>query len=131
MHDWQAVAQEYIPLVWQTCYRLLANQADAEDCLQATFLTAFERSKNQTVKNWPGLLQRIATHKAIDLLRRRDRQRAIATDLNAIASNAGPDQLAQDAELAEQLRIALTQLTKDQSAVFCLRNFSNLTYEQI
>ncbi len=30
-HDWQAVVEEYGPLVWQTAYRLLGNQADAGD----------------------------------------------------------------------------------------------------
>src|SRR3954468_9857168 len=101
MHDLQAIAQEYIPLVWRTVYRLLANPSDAQDCLQETFLTAFERAKTQSIKNWPGLLQRIATHKAIDCLRRRDRQRATAADLQNLTTDVSPDQQAQDAELAE------------------------------
>jgi len=32
VYDWQLIVNEQGPLVWQTAYRLLGNEADAADC---------------------------------------------------------------------------------------------------
>ena len=73
VYDWQAIVTEHGPTVWQTAYRLLGNRADAADCFQETFLSAFEYSRHQPVRHIPGLLVRLATTRAIDRLRQRTR----------------------------------------------------------
>jgi len=40
---------------------LLRHEADSADCFQRTFISALEVTKRETVRNWPGLLRRLAT----------------------------------------------------------------------
>jgi RNA polymerase sigma-70 factor (ECF subfamily) len=136
MIDWQAISRQYGPLVWRTGHRLLGSDADAADCFQETFLCALDVSKRQDVKNWPGLLQRLATTRALDLLRRRKREMKTHADPAAgweqVASDdVGPDRQVQDAELMESLRAAITKLPGQQGEVFCLRHLNGLSYEEI
>lgn len=135
MIDWQAISRQYGPLVWRTGYRLLGSDADAADCFQETFLSALDVSKRQEVKNWPGLLQRLATMRALDLLRKRKRERRSrveASEWEQVASDEiGPDRQVQDAELMEGLRAAITKLPAQQGEVFCLRHLNGLSYEEI
>lgn len=135
MIDWQAISRQYGPLVWRTGYRLLGTDADAADCFQETFLCALDVSKKQEVKNWPGLLQRLATTRALDLLRKRKREmrsRVDSAEWDLVASDQlTPDRQAQDAEQMESLRRAVARLPEQQGEVFCLRHLNGLSYEEI
>ena len=135
MPDWQEIVSRHSPTVWRTAYRLLGNRAEAADCLQETFLAALEISRRQKVRNWPGLLIRLCTYRALDELRRRLRR---TQQLNGLAkwatvpsSNPGPVELTQAAELSARLRLALTQLPAQQAEVFCMRFLEDLTYRDI
>jgi len=136
VYDWQAIVNEQGPLVWQTAYRLLGNDADAADCFQETFLAAFEIAHAQRVRNLCGLLVRLATTRAIDRLRQRSRQvqHNGAALTGADANNAcvgDPCAVAQQRELAAQLRQAIARLPPPESKAFCLRYVSGLSYRQI
>jgi RNA polymerase sigma-70 factor (ECF subfamily) len=143
MIDWEDIASRYGPLVWRTIYRLLggggarATQA-AQDCFQETFLTALDYARRNEVKNWPGLLQRIATTRALDALnRRRDAQRRVRGDggdvLDSVpaAANGQPDAAMLEDEAMQQFRVALAELPPGQREVFCLRHLSEMSYEEI
>lgn len=128
VHDWKRITEEHASAVWQTAYRLLHNQADAADCLQETFLAAFELAQRQRVRNIRGLLLRLATTRAIDRLRqrtRRARRESECEDWQQLASEA------QSCELAARLRAAIGQLPAQEAKVFCLRHFNELSYRQI
>jgi RNA polymerase sigma-70 factor, ECF subfamily len=135
MDNWQGIAAQYGPLVWKTAWRLLAHREDTADCFQETFLAAMHIARRQEVRNWPGLLQRLATARALDALRRRIRHNGrhtrIPDDSLLPSAEPGPDQLAAAAELAGQLRDALARVPAAQAEVFCLREICDLTYEQI
>jgi RNA polymerase sigma-70 factor (ECF subfamily) len=132
--DWEIV-QEYASLVWKTAYRVLGHEADAADCFQETFVSAMAVARRQTVANWPGLLQRLATARALDQLRKRLRQKVHCTsavDYEQVPSGErGPLQQAQDAELGERLMAAVALLPPQQSHAFCLRHLSDMSYERI
>jgi len=120
--------------VWQTSLRLLGNEADAADCFQNTFLAAMQGERGGEVRNWAGFLQRIATTRAIDMLRRRRAGRltegAMATE--AVASRElGPSEELQNAELGERLAEALTQLPRRQAEAYCLRHLNEMSYQEI
>jgi RNA polymerase sigma-70 factor (ECF subfamily) len=121
--------------VWQTAYRLLANDADAADCYQETFVSALDFVRQEAVLNWPALLQRLATTRALDLLRRRGRDRGrcpAPAEWDLVPSGSpGPVERAEAAELAGRLRQALAQLPERQAEVFCLRCVNELSYEEI
>ena len=132
--EWSQIVREHSPLVWQTAYRLLAQPADAADCLQETFVAAWAVAARHAVRNWPGLLQHLATARALDHLRGKQRlaKRVSALDVGQLASpERGPAAQAQLAELAEQLAGALADLPERQSTVYCLRHLNGMSYEEI
>lgn len=135
MTDWSAIVRRHGALVWKTAYRLLGQDADAADVFQETFLSAVEVVRREPVGNWPGLLQRLATMRALDHLRRRIRDRRgrdCAPEWESLpTSDADPVQEAEATELADRLRSALAQLPSRQSELFCLRHVAGLSYEEI
>ena len=104
MTDWQRVVNEHSEAARQTAWRLLGNDADAEDCLQEAFLAAVKVSRLRRVRNWHSLLKVLATRRALDRLRRRYRRAARREDLadwaEVASANPGPPQMAEAAELA-------------------------------
>ncbi len=135
MTDWSRVVREHGPIVWRTAYRILNNEADAADCFQNTFVSAFRLSLKDTISNWPGLLKRLATARALDYLRRRCRESSRFTTLveidDAVQAGGEPSREAETAELAERLREALADLDARQAEVFCLHSLEGFDYRQI
>jgi len=135
VEEWSLIVRQHSPLVWRTANRLLSHPADTADCYQETFVNAWELARRQPVKNWGGLLQRLATARALDQLRRRRRQAKRVDGSSGVdetpSTATGPLAQAQTAELAEQLRQALADLPKQQSQAYCLRHLNGFSYEQI
>ena len=135
MTTWSEIVGRHGGLVWQTAYRLLGNHADAADCTQDAFLAAVELSRRERVRNWPGLLQQLATRRALDQLRSRAARSRFAGKVpdwtTVVSSNPGPAQEAEAAELAASLRAALAELPDKQAEVFCMRLLSELSYRDI
>lgn len=134
MADWSKIVQQHGPLVWTTVYRLLRHDADAADCFQRTFLSALMLSRTQTIRNWPGLLQRLGTARALESLRHRLRQarrlRPLLAEVAAPPGTPEPDQAASVSELSDHLREALAQLDARQAQVFCLVCLDGLSYAE-
>lgn len=120
MPDWNAIVQEFGPLVWRTAFRLLGNHADAADCFQRTFVSAVEQA--DPVENWAGYLRRISTARALEQLRTRyraePRSHLLADDPPGPA--ADPIDAAAAGELADALRVALAEIAPQWAEVFCL-----------
>ncbi len=134
MADWEKIVAKHSGIVWRTAYRILGTQPDAADCFQNTFISALEVSRRQRVRNWAALLRRLATCKALDLLRAKHRSaREIGESacLGIASDNPGPVEQAIAAELSDRLRRALSELPDAQAEVFCLRYLSDLKYRQI
>ena len=134
-YDWKVVVKDQGPLVWQTAYRLLGDHADTADCFQETFLAAFEIACRQRVRNMPGLLVRLATVRAIDRLRQRNRRDQHAAQAHRLRraddSGPAPAETVEAAELAWQLREAIAQLPPLESRIFCMRYLNEMSYRQI
>jgi len=135
MQQWPQIVRQHTALVWGTVYRLLNHDADAADCFQEVFVSAWQLSRRQTVSNWPGLLHRLATARALDQLRRRfrERSREQESDFSSEIPSMGeaPSAQAEAAELAAMLARALAELPEQQGVVFSLRHLSGLSYEEI
>jgi len=135
MTDWSQIVQQHGPIVWRTVYRLVNNEADAADCFQRTFISALEVERTEKVRNWPGLLTRLAIAMALERRRQRQRESNRLTTIpeDSVIDHKGvrPGQAAEAAELAEHLRYALTELDVRQAEVFCLACLDGLCYQQI
>jgi RNA polymerase sigma-70 factor (ECF subfamily) len=132
--DWSQIVRQHGPLVWTTVYRLLRHDADAADCFQRTFLAALVLSRTQPVRNWPGLLRRLGTARALEALRHRLRQSQRLRPLLAEVPSSGtppPDRAAAAGELGDHLRAALARLDERQAQVFCLACLDGLSYADI
>ena len=134
MTDWRVIVDGHGQLVWRTVYRLVGNHADASDCFQETFLEAVRVDRREPVRDWSGLLRRLATARALDLLRVRYRQRdrcdPAADATLAESHDPGPPLQAEARELVDRLRIALAQLPRQQAEVFCLCRLDCLSYRE-
>jgi RNA polymerase sigma-70 factor (ECF subfamily) len=134
MIDWDELIRREGSAVWRTAYRLLRNRDDADECFQETFLAALEISQRQPVRNWPALLQRLATSRAIDRIRKRLRRRRheeVADIALAEANQRDPSQQAEAAELSNALRWALAHLPRRQAEVFSLAELGDWSYQQV
>src|SRR5436309_2901590 len=111
MTDWSQIVQQHGPIVWRTAYRLLNNHADAGDCFQRTFISALELERTEIVRNWPALLKRLATARALEGVRHRRRELNRLTALAELSvidrKEMGPVKAAEASELGEHLRQAL------------------------
>ena len=129
MTDWDRIVREHGSMVFGTAWRVLGHAADCEDVVQDVFLEAHRLQQLQAIRNWGGLLRRLATYRALDRLR----QRREVHSLDGLAASAaeGPEAAAMRHELAERLRQVIAQLPEREATVFCLRYFEELPYSQI
>jgi RNA polymerase sigma-70 factor, ECF subfamily len=136
--DWDSVVAREGPTVWRAARRVVGNDADAEDVFQDTFVAAVELARRQPVRQWRGLLLRLAHARAIDRLRQRYRRAGredaagAESNFDAVASDDPlPHQHAEAAELSARLREALAELPQKQAEVFCLFCLEGWTYQEI
>jgi RNA polymerase sigma-70 factor (ECF subfamily) len=129
-------------------HRYLGNNALAEDVFQNTFLQLYLKSgqyeEGRPVRPW---LYTIATHQAIDALRRNGRHQAVSLemvreessgqgDVNGLVQmlesrDSGPfDQLAEQ-EQREKVRASVEQLPEPYRQVLLLAYYQGLKYREI
>jgi RNA polymerase sigma-70 factor (ECF subfamily) len=116
--------------VYATAWRILGHAADAEDVVQEVFLEVHRARHNGPVRHWAGFLRRLAAFRALDRLRQRKNCHSL-NGLSLVCSDDGPEAAAIGRELAERLRQAVARLPEREGAVFCLRYFDDLSYQQI
>lgn len=133
--DWNQIVKEFGPLVWHNAYKFLNSHEDASDCFQSTFLEAVKYSKNKKINNYGAFLAKIATSKAIDILRKRKVRISRSIDEEfaeeIVSSERDPAKSMESRELAEKLRNALADLLPTEAKVFALKHFNNMSYKEI
>lgn len=127
--------------VFRLAYRMMGNEADAEDVVQETFLRAYRQlAQYETRCAFSTWLYRIATNYALDLLRAKRRhaehQPLPSEDgsdpLDQFRADApGQDRLMLSAEVRHRFESALAELTEQERAAFEMRHFEGMSIEQI
>jgi RNA polymerase sigma-70 factor, ECF subfamily len=133
MVDWPKIMAEHGPLVWRTVFRLLSHEADAEDAFQRTFVSAVDLASSQVIRAWPAVLKKLATARALEMLRTRYRERGRrdALPVELVEDLVGtPLSSASHGELQEHLREALTELDATSAQVFCLVVLEGFTNQE-
>jgi RNA polymerase sigma-70 factor (ECF subfamily) len=133
-----SLVEQHQTSVYNLCYRLLGDAAEAEDAAQETFLRAYHHLRrydpNRPFRTW---LCAIAHHFCIDQLRRR-RLALLSLDTEPPFEHPalrdpspGPEALAQRRELARDLQRLLARLSPAGRSVVVLHYWTGLSYQEI
>jgi len=134
--------RQYQDMVFTTAFRLLANQADAEDVAQTTFLKAYEHfddlAESSTAGGW---LKKVATNQCLNHLSRYQSRWRFFSDLEHDSSGeesgwepAGPDGATDGMEARDRKRLleeALQKLPAQQRISLVLYHFEEMSCEDI
>ncbi len=124
-------------MVFATTYRILGRADEAEDALQEVFLKLVGvwdgRLKTANVRDWGAYLRVMATRSAVSMLRAKASRRFESRQLSDnMPAPSGQESAAREkAERMQCLRQAFTSLPERDGAVFALRYFEDLSYEQV
>ena len=123
----------YKNAVYAFCVKMLLDRAQAQDVMQETFLRVYENrdrlSNTASFKSW---LFTIARNQCLNQLRRTNRQ--VHLDDQKEAINRIPETPISQLEKSERIELVtryLAQLKPDYREVIVLREYQNLTYEEI
>ena len=130
MVDWDALLDEYGPMVFRISWRILGHSADVEDNVQEVFLAAYRFQQRQQVRHWRGLLRRLAMLGALGKLRRRRNDVSLG-ETSLADPVASPEEIAIGREARAKLRGAIASLPEREGAVFSLRYFEDLSLQEI
>lgn len=129
--------------VYAICYRYFSNAHDAEDAAQEAMLTLYRRAETFTAtaafSTW---MYRVTMNTCNDLARKRSRrprtvpiagERGDSADRASLLASSDPaaEDVLASAELAVELREALTQLDADQRTAVLLHDVQGLPYADI
>ena len=133
--DFEDMVEKCSGLVHNVAYRILGNQADAEDAAQEAFISAYRNfykfREESAVSTW---LYRIAVNASLMKLRK-DRRKDFLTqtgydETNLVSSIEGPEKAALNTELRERLEQGLALLPPQLRVAVVLRDVQGLSNEE-
>jgi len=137
--DQRAFAQlvdAYKVPVYNICFRMLGNQADAEDAAQETFVRIYTRLSSydpqQRLSSW---ILAVASHYCIDRLRRQHIRWLSLDELLPVHEVADdekqPERILLQNERSNEVQTLLQSLPAEYRMVIALRYWQDLSYEEI
>jgi RNA polymerase sigma-70 factor (ECF subfamily) len=126
----EAHSAEIFAYLW----RMLGEKADAEDCLQETFLRAFRGfSRLVADSNYRAWLYKIATNVAHTHFSRRKRaaMRRVEIDPSRLQGSISPHDELDRREMLMAVQEAVESLPHKQRAAFMMRKYQGLSYHTI
>jgi RNA polymerase sigma-70 factor (ECF subfamily) len=129
------LVEQHSRAVFRLAYRMTANQTDAEDIVQETFLRAWKQltrfDGRAAFSTW---LHRICANCSLDHLRRRKGDSADACDdpfKHVPTESPSPERLALSQEINALLAPALEGLSAMERIAFVMRHYEGLPIEEI
>jgi RNA polymerase sigma-70 factor (ECF subfamily) len=123
--------------VFRLAYRMTANEQDAEDVVQETFLRAFRQiDKFDNRASFGTWIYRIAANYSLDLMRsrrkREDHREGEPDVLDTLPTAALPaDRVVYSSQLREHVDAAMAGLSPQERTAFVLRHFEGQSIEEI
>jgi len=137
------LVDRYAARIYGVCFSVLGNHADAQDCVQETFLKAFRTmNRFQFASSFYTWLYRIALNNCYDLLRHNQRHLAQSLD-EPVQTPDGeqafqladdqplPDVQVESLETVALVRRALSMLPEHLQRIIVLRDLEGLPYDRI
>ncbi len=131
------IVEAYQRPVYNVCYRMLGNAAEAEDAAQEVFIRSFFKLDTYDSKRkFSSWLFSIASHYAIDLLRKRRIQVVSWDDLPPWRwlpsdNSPQPEEAMLEDEATQEVHALLNTLPADYRAAVILKYWHNMPYEEI
>ncbi|MEM8993440.1 MAG: RNA polymerase sigma factor [Acidobacteriota bacterium] len=131
------LVEAHSPSTFRVAFRILGDEAAAEDAVQETFLSAYRRLPSfdgrARFSTW---LHRIAVNRAIDLRRKRRRDRsetrpAVDEPLDAVSEAPRPDRLLASKQVGDATRRGLDLLSELERTAFVLRHVDGCSIAEI
>ncbi|NNE29421.1 MAG: sigma-70 family RNA polymerase sigma factor [Saprospiraceae bacterium] len=132
--------KEYKERIWplrtqlyHVAYRVLGRQDLAEDAVQDVLIKAWEKREEWShIESWKAWLLTLTRNRSIDMAKLKSHQtRDLDKAPEKVDKAPDPYQLAERSDLMVRLEKILKTLPLGQQAVFQLREFGQLTYEEI
>jgi len=128
--------------VYNLAYRIMGEQAAAEDATQDTFISAYKNLKSFRGGSFKSWLLRIVTNACYDDLRRRKRRPATSLDemlgdqegdmeFDVPSADDGPETVMQRREMIDLIQTGITTLPDDQRVTLVLSDVQAMSYEEI
>src|SRR5215203_1396142 len=137
----RVLVDRYGRSVFRLAFRMTANEFDAEDVVQETFLRAYKQLDSyESRSSFSTWLYRIAANYSLDLIRSRKRHAARREPdgpededvLDTVrAQDPGQDRLYYSEQLRQRLDAALLLLSDQERTAFLLRHFEGQSIEEI
>lgn len=128
------IVERYQGAVYNLAYRMLGNPDDAEDAAQEIFVRVYRQlARYDSSRKFSTWVLAIATNYCIDQLRRRRVQFVPLEQIVpwARTREAGPERLALDREVTDELQDLLKRLPEKYRAVLILRYWEDLSCAEI
>ncbi len=131
------IVEAYQRPVYNVCYRMLGSAAESEDAAQEVFVRAFFKLDTYDSKRkFSSWLFSIASHHAIDLLRKRRIQVISWDDLPPWRwlpdeNSPQPEETMLKDEATQEVHALLDTLPADYRAAVILKYWHNMPYEEI
>ena len=131
----ETIYREDATAVLQTAYRVTGNSDDAEDVLQTVFMRLANRAQPPDFSTGSrAYLRRAATNAALDIVQSRYVRSGVSLELTGedVGRDPGPspDQQHHGRQLQQQLRRALSKISRRGAEIFTLRYFEGLDSER-
>jgi RNA polymerase sigma-70 factor (ECF subfamily) len=129
------MVEEFQRPVFNLCYRMLGDAAEAEDAAQETFMRAYRSIKHyDNTRPFPTWLMSIAAHYCIDQIRKRRIAFVPIEDLGFAEPSddaPGPEAALSRSEEQHMLRGLLNELSPVDRAIVVMYYWYDFSYEEI
>jgi RNA polymerase sigma-70 factor (ECF subfamily) len=131
----RALVERYSQKLFRVAFRIVGDEASAEDAVQETFLRAYRSlSRFDDRSSFGTWIYRIAANTSVEILRKHQRQRThqdTGEAVDPLSPDPGPDRRALSQEVERAVRGALAGLSPMERAAFVLRHFEGRSIAEI
>lgn len=132
----RVLVERYSQRLFRIAWRILGEEAGAEDAVQESFLRAYRALPRFDARSQFGTwLHRIAANTAIEILRKRQRQLSRQDpdpeQADPATGEPGPDRRALSQEVDRAVREALAGLSPLERAAFVLRHYEERSIAEV
>ncbi len=141
----EQLIEPYHSMVYNLAFHYLKEYHDASEAAQEAFLRAFKAvktfKKNSTIKTW---LYRITINTCLDTIKKKKNEKRLIyineakdgsdgseIELQIPSSDLKPDQILEQKAIQKVIRDEISKLPKDSKTILILRDFNDLSYEEI